>query len=165
MIKSVEITQKVIKAQITSGARKTIVSVKSNNRVQAATIGIRGLPGADGASTTSVSKTAFRNLGGQRVVIAKNATEVDYADKNTPGHANVIFGITENAASAGSENFVKIFGEMTETSWNWTIGQPIFCGANGLLTQTVPQTGFLIIVATAISPDTIFINIRQPILL
>ncbi len=165
MIKAVHITQKVLKAHITSGARKTIVSVKSNNRVKAAMIGIRGLPGADGASTTSVSKTAFQNLGGQRLVIAKNATQVDYADNQTPGHANLIFGITENAAVADAPISIKMFGETTESSWNWTIGQPIFCGTNGLMTQTVPQTGFLIIVATAISPDTIFINIRQPILL
>lgn len=56
MIKSVEITQKVIKAQITSGGRKTIVSVKSNNRVKAATIGIRGLTGRNGVDGDSVGQ-------------------------------------------------------------------------------------------------------------
>lgn len=53
MIKSVHITQKVIKAHVTSGARKTVVSIKSNNRVKAAMIGIRGLKGDTGDDSSN----------------------------------------------------------------------------------------------------------------
>jgi hypothetical protein len=51
MIRSVNVTQKVILARVTSGGRKTYVSIKSSgSRVKAFFIGRQGPRGADGAA-------------------------------------------------------------------------------------------------------------------
>jgi hypothetical protein len=163
MIKSVQITQKVIKARVTSGERKTIVSVKSKNRVSAVLFGIRGLRGE--AAEAIVTKIAAINLGGHRVVFCSSAEEVDYADNENFAHKDLILGITTQAADEGDEIQIRTSGELTENGWNWQTGNLIYCGASGLLTQMPPQTGFLMVIGTAISPTTIFINLRQPITL
>ncbi|HEY0658323.1 MAG TPA: hypothetical protein VGD05_07610 [Pyrinomonadaceae bacterium] len=123
----------------------------------------QGMAGADGVGTTTITKTAVSALGGHRVVRSVNETEVGYADSGTNAHRNLILGVTTGAASIGADVEIKTFGEMSEPSWNWTTGNLIFCGENGLLTETVPPTGFVCVIGAATSETTIFIRIRQPI--
>ena len=76
-----------------------------------------------------------------------------------------MLGITTGAAAAGDAINVQASGEMTEVSWNWTPGLPVFLGTNGLLTQTPPVSGFQLVLGVAISPTKLAINIKQPIVL
>jgi hypothetical protein len=52
---------------------------------------------------------------------------------------------------------------MTELSWTWTPGEPIFLGNNGMLTQTPPSSGFAIELGTAISATSIWIVVGQSV--
>ena len=110
-----------------------------------------------------VEKMAGETLSGHRFVFASNSFEVKLLDNSDISNKNLGFGITTGAANSGDAVDVKIFGEIDEPTWNWAAGGLIFCGAGGILTQTPPPDGFLLIVGAAISTDKIFINIGKPI--
>ncbi len=127
--------------------------------------GPRGLPGQPGApGGASFQRTASAALGGHRVVRALPDDEVAYASSADPSHADLIVGITTHAASEGAEISVAAGGEITEGSWDWTPG-PVFCGVNGVLTQTPPTAGFIRQIGTADALDRIIIDLRPPIIL
>jgi hypothetical protein len=74
-----------------------------------------------------------------------------------------IAGLTKQAIVLG-QNCTPIRDEtVTDISWNWIKGAPIFLGVNGTLTQTPPLTDYLVVVARVLSPQTLFIQIEEPI--
>jgi hypothetical protein len=55
-------------------------------------------------------------------------------------------------------------GYVFNSSWNWTVGEPIYIGCSfGQLTQTQPSTSgeFVRVVGYAISADLIYFNPSQ----
>jgi len=135
--------------------------------VNVATIGTQGLqgpPGEGAVNTILVTKIAGESIGGGRVAIVQNDL-VYYADSTNMLHRHIVIGITKHASTAGSNITIQTFGIMSEPTWNWIVGEPIFVGTNGLLTQTPPSAGFSLIIAKAITPTDIFISIEQPIII
>ncbi len=128
--------------------------------------GAQGPRGSNGASGIPiVTYTADGALGGHRVVRASGTNLVAYADSTNVLHANSIIGITTGAVDAEEPASVQYSGELTDGTWSWVPDMPIFCGTNGLLTQTPPTTGFSLVLAVAVSSSTIFIAIKQSIIL
>lgn len=109
-----------------------------------------------------ILKIAAVAIGGHRIVCDENGL-ANYADKDTITHKYKILGITTGAIEQNAEGTIQITGEMIESSWTWIPGQYIFLGNNGLLTQQVPVTGFLLIIGFAETSTKIFIDIKQPI--
>lgn len=65
MIQSVRISQKVLKARVSSGARQTFVSIKSGGRrVRAVFVGRQGPKGADGEKFFPTTATRFTSFVG-----------------------------------------------------------------------------------------------------
>lgn len=118
-----------------------------------------------GGSADYIEQIADGALGGHRVVKPTTSGKVGYADKATTAHAPVVLGITQGAAVDGDLIKVQYDGKMTESSWTWTVNVPIYCGASGVLTETVPTSGFVIQVGTSLSPTSILVNVRQPVVL
>lgn len=112
-----------------------------------------------------VERVADVALGGHRVVRATSVDGVDYASNDQPSHRDVVIGITSNAASSGGAVSVVSAGAMTEGSWSWTPGLPIYAGLNGALTQTPPVSGWLRILGFATSPTSIVVQLLPPIVL
>ena len=110
-----------------------------------------------GADTVGV--TAAETLSGHRIV----TIEGYYASKDTAGDKFKVLGITTGAASLGNEATVQVSGFIEEAGWSWTVGSPIFLSTNGHLTQTVPTSGFRIIVGKPKTATNIFIEISEPI--
>jgi hypothetical protein len=123
-------------------------------------IGPRGLAGG-----SAITVTAGQDVGGHRAVVLNASDQALYADQTNPHHVNRLVGVTTGAASAGGSVSIVSHGNMVEPTWNWTVDSPVFLGANGLLTQTPPISGFLQIVGMAVSPTTLFVTIRDPIIL
>lgn len=123
--------------------------------------GVKGDPGEGGIGGT-INRTAAVVLSGQRVITTDENGGAIYADKDTSSHVGRVLGISMNAAMIGALVVVKTFGEFSEPTWNWNAGDPIYLGANGTLTQTPPNTGFLLEVAFALTSTSIFISIKQP---
>jgi len=108
-------------------------------------IGPRGLPG------NSLSVVAAEVLGGHRVVTIQGLHA-------TPATANEIAGITTGASGIGATADVVTQGLLTEGSWTWTPGAPIFVGSAGILTQSPSTVGPMRRVAWAISPTQINVD-------
>lgn len=148
------------------------MSVRVNSRGPQ---GIQGETGADGpegpsgdtgAAGGSLTRTADGAVSGHRVVRATGSALAAYCDSLTLDHINAAIGITTDAASSGDPLTVIGSGEITEGSWSWTAGLPIFCGPNGVLTQTYDGAwAWSRVVAIAETPTQIFVQLREPIAL
>jgi hypothetical protein len=132
-------------------------------------IGQRGEQGEDGAPGVAggvvVTCVAGEALGGHRVVVLNADAEAVYASNVVPEHLHKVLGLTTGAVLLGAEATVQTGGEMTEPTWAWTLDAPIFLGANGLLTQTTPASGFMLVVAFPVTATKIFIKLREPLAL
>jgi len=124
-----------------------------------------------GSSGSTPERTAFTmiaetNLNGLRVVASSDnfIGQAVYADHNDISQSTKVLGITRGAVLAGNSVEVIDGGSINDPSWIWTDG-PIFLGANGLLTQTAPSVGFVMMVGKAVSATRISLNIDRPIIL
>ena len=138
---------------------------RPENTVIISPMGARGLPGASGASGgNTVELVAGEDIGGQRVVMNKLGRAY-YASHDNMEGAHSVMGMTSGAAMAGSSVTVVVTGEITEPSWNFIVGRPVFVGANGVLTQFAPNSGYIKIVGFAVAPNKIYIQQHQPIVI
>lgn len=147
---------------VRAGGDRIVVVPESSAPIAIVSGGQRGPPGAPGGA--ELTRKAAQALGGQRVVYALANNEVDYASSDQVAQAALILGVTMGAASSGANVIVRAGGEMQDAAWSWTLGA-VFCGLNGVLTQTPPAAGFIRQIGIADAPDRIVIDLRPPILL
>lgn len=135
--------------------------------IQIVTVGEVGPQGSQGdpGGATGVTKTAGVSLSGHRAVVLNSSSEAIYADSSVLTHRDKVLGITTGAASAGADATILTYGELVEPSWAWTLDEPVFLGLNGLLTQTVPTSGFVQRVGFPTSATSLFIDIDDAITL
>ena len=115
------------------------------------------------SSGNILTKKAGEAIGGHRVVKLEN-DKAYYADSSVSSDAYKVAGITTGATEAEEDCLITTYGEVEEVSWSWEEGKPIFLGGNGILTQTCPETGFILQIATVINLKKIFINIKIPLI-
>lgn len=135
--------------------------------------GPQGPPGATGpmgpaGASGAVTATAVQALSGHRMIKLDSSGGADYVSNTVLADAGKVFGMTSGAVSAGAEATIITAGNITEPSWNWTVNQPVYLGANGTLTQTMPvkaSAEFVVVVGIAVAATTLFINIGMPIVL
>ncbi len=127
------------------------------------TIGKQGPAGQPG-STVYLTYPADGPIGGNRVV-RLSAGKVTYADHLSLSDANLIIGLTRGAAADGASVQIQSNDVMDEVSWNWTPDEPVFCGVNGIPVQPAPTVGFILTVGIAISPTSMLIGPKMPIIL
>jgi len=124
------------------------------------------LPPESGGATAQIQLTvnAAVPLSGHRVVTPGPDDTLDYASNVVAAHLHAPLWITQGAVTAGQPATVLAYGALTESSWVWIPGVPLFLGADGLLTQTPPVAPgalFSAQVGTATSPTSAFFD-RQP---
>jgi hypothetical protein len=127
--------------------------------------GPQGPPG----EPTTYRYIAGETLSGHRVVALSTSNHVLYASNTNTSQLNTVLGITTGAALGGEYVNVKFAGMLVEPTWNWAPGLPVYLGANGVLTQTIPtlENGslFILYMGNPITPTTLYINIKIPIIL
>lgn len=111
-----------------------------------------------------ITGIAAEDLGAHRIVVAINGY-IGYADNTITSHSGIVAGITTQAVVAGASVDVTTQGEVTEGSWTWTLNTPIFLTENGLMTQTVVSTGFILQVGYPTSSTSLVIDIKTAIVL
>lgn len=145
-------------------ARPVVKVVVSKARVRVVT-GLRGPSGPAGpAGSPDIALTAGETLSGHRVVVA-GLGGVLYAQPSNVAHADAVVGITTGAAISGASVMVRGSGDMTEPSWSWTAGQPLFVIANGQLSHTPPISGWVQMFAVALTATRIKLTDRAAVLL
>ena len=100
------------------------------------------------ASALLFPATAGEAVSGNRAARFE-AGSVYHADQSLAS-ATLTVGVTTGAAALGAGVTVQTEGVMVEPSWAWATG-PVWLGLTGLLTQTIPTTGVLVRIGTAIS--------------
>ena len=86
-----------------------------------------------------------------------------YADKDTESTIHQILGLSKYAANITELVDVIIAGDITNNTWNWTVGKPVWLGNTGELTQTPSATGFCVVIGYPINANTLNIRILEPI--
>lgn len=110
----------------------------------------------------SATVVASESLGGHRAVTIDGY----YADATNIAHAYKVMGITTGAVTIGATATIKTFGEITESGWNWTIGEPVFLSTNGNLTQTPPVSPSLcVIMGKPKNATTLIVDISETVFL
>lgn len=131
-------------------------------------VGPQGPQGPAGPSGgAAINFTADSTIGGHRVIVLNANEAPEYADNSNSSHIHKVMGVTLNAGNAGDTISIVRSGEVVEPTWNWTLNSPVFLGTNGLLTQTPPQSPavFSQIVGFPKTPTTLFVHLREPLLL
>lgn len=123
--------------------------------------GPQGVPGpAGGTTTVTVGVTA---LSGHSAVAADAAGLLIKADCTNPAHRGAVLGLLANAYSPGDQAVVQTAFTLEHSGWTWTPG-PVFVGAAGQLTQTLPIGAvFSQVVAHALSPTLVLVDVQPPI--
>ena len=124
--------------------------------------GPTGPQGLSGASAPIVY-TAGETLGGHRGVILSNSTAI-YADSTILAHADKLIGINTDATLLGDIAYIRTSGEL-EGFTGLTINSKVYLQSNGVLTSTIPTTGFIQQVGIALTSTKILINIQPSIVI
>lgn len=130
--------------------------------------GPRGLPGASGTNGSNgrdggtITRIAGEAIGGHRVVRVVSGKSY-YVNQNDDDQVTAAIGVTTGAADADAEQVIVLSGEVTESSWNWTPGQPLYLNGIGELSHSVPQTGAVRQIAIAESETTIIVCLQMEI--
>jgi hypothetical protein len=115
---------------------------------------------SDSSSTTPLpSLPAAVVISALRMVSAINGAYI-YANPNDVS-AGSIAGIAMQSVNIGQILTPVINQPVTDQSWNWVRGSPVFLGVDGTLTQTPPVVGYLVAVARVLSTNTLFIEIQD----
>lgn len=134
------------------------------------TVAVRGVPGprgpqgapgpAGGATTVTVGATP---LSGHSAVAADAAGLLIKADSTNPAHRGAVLGLLANAYSPGDQAVVQTAFTLEHSGWTWSPG-PVFVGTAGQLTQTLPVGAvFSQVVAHALSPTLVLVDVQPPI--
>lgn len=145
--------------------RISIVSQGGKQGLPGAT-GEQGKPGAPGG--TVVEYAASGPLSGHCAVLFNADGQLAYASAADLSHIGRIVGITVNAADAGELAQVQNSDQLAEPGWTWDVTKPVYLGVDGALTQQVPALPackFLMVVGYPISSTSLFVNMREPIIL
>jgi hypothetical protein len=106
--------------------------------------------------------TAASTISAYTGVALANGSAIQ-ADSTQLAQQGNVLGVAANGANAGGSVNVQYAGPLEYNGWNWTLGEPVFLGANGVLTQTVPTSGFLQIVGVPLNPTTLLVQMQPAI--
>ncbi|WP_075322577.1 hypothetical protein [Acidithiobacillus albertensis] len=123
----------------------------------------QGPPGPAG-SVKAVQATAAVTISANTAIALVNGQAVPAQSGDATQAGNVI-GIAQNGGLSGTLIDIQQLGEMSLSSWNWVLGNLIFVGPNGPLTQTPPTSGFSQIVGVPISATSMSIGLQAPVLI
>jgi len=123
--------------------------------------GPHGVPGpAGGATTFTVGATP---LSGHSAVAVDAGGMLIKADCTSPAHRGAVLGLLANAYSPGDQAVVQTDLTLEHAGWTWTPG-PVFVGTAGQLTQSLPVGAvFSQVVAHALSPTLVLVDVQPPI--
>lgn len=120
------------------------------------TITVLNVEGA-GSAVSLTLITGGGAVNGGRVVMIANGKVVYWQPNNS-----LPIGISLTSASSDSEITVITSGKITIPGWGLVPGTTYYATADGVL-ATNPATGWYQLVGTAITSETLILNIQQPI--
>ena len=139
-------------------------------------MGIRGISGpatsyyskfaeiADVAIQTGVlDRIAGETIQGHSVVVSGTDGLIYKVDNTDVSNYGRVLGITDKAYIVSSLMDVISSGVVSDPSFNFNPGSPLFFNSTGQITETPPTTGFLQNIGHAIDATHIIIELKTPI--
>lgn len=122
----------------------------------------------DAAAETGVAKLtdeyiANENISALRVVKLIDENTCELADSQETYLNAKAVGISVNSGTVGATITTQTFGIIEDASFNFTLNEPLFLTANGIISETAETTGFSVQIGHSLGNGAIFINIREPI--
>lgn len=143
------------------GGQQTVVRVSRNTATRiAAGVGPRGPAGQDAAGATLTLPTATSIHAGRAVRLVGG--QLSHPDTNSPAHADQVAGVAETAAASGATARIRTAGVTDNDAWAWAEG-PVYVGADGVLTQTPPASGWLMTIGRALTATSLLVDPEPPI--
>lgn len=120
----------------------------------------------DDISTGSVlggrfSVRAAVDLSGHRILTPNGLGQAFYAQPSVGLHGP--FWLSTAAAVQDALVPVVAYGEVEESSWDWTPNTSLYLAADGTIIPTAPVTGLLVEFAVSLTATSIFVNPKPPI--
>ncbi len=109
-----------------------------------------------------IQRLAAGTVGGQRAIVLLGNSAL-HADNTNAAHFGKCVGVSCHASVAGDMVDVQVFGPMVDPGWNWTPDGPVFVGADGVLTQTPPTSGWLQRVGLANTATKLWVDLQPAI--
>jgi hypothetical protein len=108
---------------------------------------------------------AIENIAAFQLVTLEGANQVGLADSRYPDKD--VYGVASEDLYTGEVGPIITNGYIRNNGWNFTepAGTRLFCGETGIITTSVPQSGFIQQVGTIVSPTAVYIDIGPQILL
>lgn len=131
--------------------------------VETAQQGPPGAQGPQGPSGSAEVYIAASAISGHIVVTLDSAGQVIPADPNTAAHGNTIIGVTVGAAIGGDPVELATSGLVAHSGWSFTVGQPVFAGTAGAITQTSPAGLWQKVIGTARTATSFVLNLQPAI--
>jgi hypothetical protein len=97
-------------------------------------------------------------------VIAAGSTGMVVADVDDATLYGKIIGLVKNAAVAGATLDIGVSGSLIENFQNLTIGDKYYLTHLGQITTTVPTSGLIQLIGTALSATQMYITISTPVI-
>lgn len=95
--------------------------------------------------------------------VYKTVDGVALGEFNTTINESTIIGITRTSAADGDKLKYKTLGKLEDSSLNFPINDPLYLGANGLITNVAPTEGFRVRLGTSNGSNSMQILIEEPI--
>lgn len=124
--------------------------------------GATGPQGPNGAATVYIAASA---ISGHLAVTLDAAGQVVPADPDTAAHGNSVIGVTVGAAAGGAPVELATTGLVTHAGWSFTVGEPVFAGTAGQITQTPPVGVWQKAIGVARSPTSFVLHMQPAIFL
>lgn len=106
------------------------------------------------------SLPAAQSLSALRIVSISSA-HYTYSEPADLISVSSIAGLTLQSVNAESHIKPIVNQLVSDQSWNWVRGSPVFLGAAGTLTQIPPSSGNLVAVARVLDSKILFISIEE----
>jgi hypothetical protein len=110
------------------------------------------------SQSTTQSYLAGAALSALKLIKLNNLDQLVYADSSSDA---TVLGLTFQAVSGGVAPTVVLSGLVTDPSWNWARGAPLYLGSSGDITTIVPVSGYIVPIGNAEAPTTINLKISQ----
>lgn len=123
--------------------------------------GPQGEPGPPGGAV--VSYPAGENISAGRLVILESGS-VRYFQPGTPSHAGRALGVTKTSATTGQSVQVQVAGVLSDAAFAFTPDAPVYSRTDGELFSTPGASGSVQYVGTALSVNSININIDSSLI-
>ena len=160
---TISVENKIVNLDVESNSCTSLDVNHIQNVLSLSSVGIQGVQGEKGEiGNSAIEYVAGENITSYQPLIIDDGV-LKVASNIDDSHTGKFIGLASNSSNLGGDVTVLFHGEVENSGWNFTLGNFIYIGANGLITDTTPSIGFLQSIGHASATNKIILNIKQAI--